>query len=105
MFLIAGDLSALGGERRLRCCVDPDLVARDAEGKPFTVRYDEVNANWLRHALQRLTEAIPKVEGKVAAMKADTAIGLPCCRVIVAGKTNVVAAVALFVAARLAQLS
>src|SRR6202035_3278574 len=24
--------------------VDPDLVARDKEGKPFTVRYDAVNA-------------------------------------------------------------
>ena len=28
--------------------VDPDLVARDAEGKPFTVRYDEVNAMLLK---------------------------------------------------------
>jgi len=27
--------------------VNPDLVARDRDGKPFTVRYDAVNAMWL----------------------------------------------------------
>ena len=32
--------------------VDPDLVARDAEGKPFTVRYDEVNAMLLNEFLK-----------------------------------------------------
>ena len=44
--------------------VSPDLVARDAEGKPFTVRYDEVNAMLLNeflkehHTVQELKEEI-----------------------------------------------
>jgi hypothetical protein len=32
--------------------VDPDLVARDAEGKPFTVRYEEINAMLLNEFLK-----------------------------------------------------
>jgi hypothetical protein len=32
--------------------VNPDLVARDASGKPFTVRYDEVNAMLLNEFLK-----------------------------------------------------
>ncbi len=32
--------------------VDPDLVACDAEGKPFTVRYNEVNAMLLNEFLK-----------------------------------------------------
>ncbi len=32
--------------------VDPDLVARDAEGKPYTVRYEEVNAMLLNEFLK-----------------------------------------------------
>ncbi len=32
--------------------VDPDLVARDASGKPFTVRYEEVNAMLLNEFLK-----------------------------------------------------
>jgi hypothetical protein len=32
--------------------VDPDLVARDVEGKPFTVRYDEINAMLLNEFLK-----------------------------------------------------
>ncbi len=32
--------------------VDPDLIVRDAEGKPFTVRYDEVNAMLLNEFLK-----------------------------------------------------
>jgi hypothetical protein len=32
--------------------VNPDLVARDKEGKPFTVRYDEVNAMLLNEFLK-----------------------------------------------------
>jgi uncharacterized coiled-coil protein SlyX len=41
--------------------VNPDLVARDAEGKPFTVRYDEVNAMLLNEFL--------KEHGKVEQLK------------------------------------
>jgi trimeric autotransporter adhesin len=32
--------------------VDPDLVERDAAGKPFTVRYDEVNTMLLNEFLK-----------------------------------------------------
>ncbi len=32
--------------------VDPDLVARDQEGKPYTVRYDAVNAMLLNEFLK-----------------------------------------------------
>jgi hypothetical protein len=32
--------------------VDPDLVVRDADGKPFTVRYDAVNAMLLNEFLK-----------------------------------------------------
>jgi 2,3-bisphosphoglycerate-independent phosphoglycerate mutase len=32
--------------------IDPDLVARDVEGKPFTVRYDEINAMLLNEFLK-----------------------------------------------------
>ena len=32
--------------------VDPDLVDLDAKGKPFTVRYDEVNAMLLNEFLK-----------------------------------------------------
>ena len=32
--------------------VDPDLVARDEEGKPFSVRYEEVNAMLLNEFLK-----------------------------------------------------
>ena len=32
--------------------VDPDLVARDADGKPYTVRYEAVNAMLLNEFLK-----------------------------------------------------
>jgi O-acetylhomoserine/O-acetylserine sulfhydrylase-like pyridoxal-dependent enzyme len=32
--------------------VDPNLVARDKEGKPYTVRYDQVNAMLLNEFLK-----------------------------------------------------
>jgi len=32
--------------------VDPDLIARDEEGKPYTVRYDEINAMLLNEFLK-----------------------------------------------------
>ena len=32
--------------------VNPDLVARDKEGKPYTVRYDAVNAMLLNEFLK-----------------------------------------------------
>ncbi len=45
--------------------VDPDLVARDAEGKPFTVRYDEVNAMLLNEFLKE-HHTVEALEGTVA---------------------------------------
>lgn len=33
--------------------VDPDLVARDEEGKPYTVRYETVNAMLLNEFLKQ----------------------------------------------------
>jgi hypothetical protein len=47
--------------------VSPDLVARDAEGKPFTVRYDEVNAMLLNEFLKEHR----KVEAMAASMVAQ----------------------------------
>ena len=53
--------------------VSPDLVARDAEGKPFTVRYDEVNAMLLNeflkehHTVQELKEEIADLTATVKA--------------------------------------
>ena len=32
--------------------VNPDLVVRDAEGKPYSVRYDQVNAMLLNEFLK-----------------------------------------------------
>jgi uncharacterized coiled-coil protein SlyX len=45
--------------------VNPDLVARDKEGKPFTVRYDEINAMLLNEFL--------KAHGKVQEQEATIA--------------------------------
>ena len=45
--------------------VNPDLVVRDKDGKPYTVRYDQVNAMLLNEFLkehrkvEELTKAIP----------------------------------------------
>ncbi|MGH9808043.1 MAG: tail fiber domain-containing protein, partial [Terriglobia bacterium] len=48
--------------------VDPDLVARDEEGKPYTVRYEAVNAMLLNEFLKehRKVEAL---ESTVAQLK------------------------------------
>ena len=48
--------------------VDPDLVARDAEGKPFTVRYDEVNAMLLNEFLKEHRK-VQELETRVAAQQ------------------------------------
>jgi hypothetical protein len=37
--------------------VNPDLVARDRDGKPFTVRYDAVNAMLLKEFLKERCKA------------------------------------------------
>jgi hypothetical protein len=67
--------------------VDPDLVARDEEGKPYTVRYEAVNAMLLNEFLKehRKVEALEatvaaqqkgfesKIEALTAALKAQAA--------------------------------
>jgi len=56
--------------------VDPDLVARDAEGKPFTVRYDEVNAMLLNEFLKeykKVEEQDAKITRLEAALKEQAA--------------------------------
>ena len=45
--------------------VKPDLVARDAEGKPYTVRYDAVNAMLLNEFLKEYRK-VEQLEETVA---------------------------------------
>ena len=49
--------------------VDPDLVARDVEGKPFTVRYDEINAMLLNEFLKEHRE-VQELKKQVVALTA-----------------------------------
>ena len=62
--------------------VNPDLVARDADGKPYTVRYDAVNAMVLNEFLKEhrkveeqekridaLTAGLQKVSAQLEASK------------------------------------
>ena len=56
--------------------VNPDLVARDAEGKPYTVRYEAVNAMLLNEFLKehRKVEALEATVAKLqSAFKAQAA--------------------------------
>jgi uncharacterized coiled-coil protein SlyX len=52
--------------------VNPDLVARDAEGKPYTVHYEAVNAMLLNeflkehHKVEEQQATITRLESKVA---------------------------------------
>src|SRR5439155_13872077 len=47
--------------------VDPDLVARDDQGKPFTVRYEAVNAMLLNEFLKE-HRTVQKLEAALAAV-------------------------------------
>jgi hypothetical protein len=47
--------------------VNPDLVARDAQGKPYTVRYDQVNAMLLNEFLKEHKKT-EKLEATVASL-------------------------------------
>ena len=57
--------------------VNPDLIVRDKEGKPYTVRYDAVNAMLLNeflkehHTVQEQQATITKLELTVAQQKKD----------------------------------
>ena len=58
--------------------VNPDLVARDAEGKVYTVRYEAVNAMLLNEFLkehrkvQKLEAALAQQEKKIEALAAGS---------------------------------
>ena len=55
--------------------VNPDLVTRDEQGKPYTVRYDAVNAMLLNEFLKKHRQGqeqagrLEKLEGRVARLK------------------------------------
>jgi predicted ribosome quality control (RQC) complex YloA/Tae2 family protein len=49
--------------------VNPDLVARDAQGKPYTVRYDAVNAMLLNEFLKEHS-TVQELKKEVAALTA-----------------------------------
>jgi hypothetical protein len=64
--------------------VNPDLVARDEEGKSYSVRYDQVNAMLLneflkehkafveeQHKLQEQSATMARLEKQIAALAAD----------------------------------
>jgi hypothetical protein len=59
--------------------VNPDLVVRDKEGKPYSVRYDQVNAMLLNEFLkehqtvQELKSAAVKQEANAAKQEATIA--------------------------------
>ena len=50
--------------------VNPDLVARDKQGKPYTVRYEAVNAMLLNEFLKEHRE-VQKLEARVAQQHED----------------------------------
>ena len=49
--------------------VNPDLVVRDKEGKPYSVRYDQVNAMLLNEFLKAHRQ-VQKLEATVASLVA-----------------------------------
>jgi hypothetical protein len=56
--------------------VNPDLVVRDADGKPYTVRYDAVNAMLLNEFLKahrRMEEQDKRIEELTAQLKQQAA--------------------------------
>jgi hypothetical protein len=52
--------------------VDPDLVARDDEGKPYTVRYEAVNAMLLNEFLKEHRK-VEEQETTITRLKASDA--------------------------------
>jgi hypothetical protein len=49
--------------------VNPDLVVRDEQGKPYSVRYDQVNAMLLNEFLKEHRK-VERLEKQVAALTA-----------------------------------
>ena len=52
--------------------VNPDLVVRDKEGKPYTVRYDAVNAMLLNEFLKE-HRTVQEQEATIAQLKSNDA--------------------------------
>ena len=50
--------------------VNPDLVVRDTEGKPYTVRYDQVNAMLLNEFLKEHRK-VQQQEATITELKKD----------------------------------
>src|SRR5438093_4052998 len=50
--------------------VNPDLVVRDAEGKPYGVRYDQVNAMWRKEFLKTHSKT-KEQEGTIARLSQE----------------------------------
>jgi predicted RNase H-like nuclease (RuvC/YqgF family) len=50
-------------------CTRPDLVVRDTEGKPYSVRYDQVNAMLLNEFLKEHS-TVQELKKEIAALTA-----------------------------------
>jgi hypothetical protein len=50
--------------------VNPDLVVRDKEGKPYSVRYDQVNAMLLNEFLKEHRNNVQELKSIVAKQEA-----------------------------------
>ena len=60
--------------------VSPDLVVRDTEGKPYTVRYDQVNAMLLNEFLKehrKVEEQESKIQQQEATISELKCYGRP----------------------------
>lgn len=59
--------------------VSPDLIVRDKEGKPYTVRYDQVNAMLLNEFLKEHSR-VQEQEATIALLKKtiETVLGRLC---------------------------
>ncbi len=83
--------------------VNPDLVARDAEGKPFTVRYDEVNAMLLNEFLKE-HQKVETLEATVVAQQKGFESQQKQSQAIAARQQNEIAALTAALKAQAAQI-
>jgi hypothetical protein len=69
--------------------VNPDLVVRDKEGKPYSVRYDKVNAMLLNEFLkehrkvEKLEATVADVAAKLQNVSAQLQTNKPSAQVVV----------------------
>jgi len=74
--------------------VDPDLVARDEKGKPYTVRYEAVNAMLLNEFLkehrkvEELEKAMAKLQATIEKVSAQVAAEHSAPRVVLDGRLS-----------------